>query len=68
MREYYHEEHLYAFNLDFYEKILLRTLYKILHLLLLFKKSHYSFTIQIYEECLKIFYEISLTLFNNEES
>ena len=68
MREYYHEEHLCGFNLDFYENILLRPLYKILHLILLFNKSNDSETIQIYEECLKNFYKISLKLFLNEEN
>ena len=68
MREYYHEEHLCGFNLDFYENILLRPLYKILHLILLYKKTHDHETIQIYEECLKSFYKISLGFFYIDES
>ena len=68
MREYYCEEHVCGFNLDFYENILLRPLYKILHLILLFNKTHDAESILIFEECLKSLYKISLKFFFTDES
>jgi hypothetical protein len=48
--------------------LILRPIYKILHLILLYKKTHDHETIQIYEECLKSFYKISLGFFYIDES
>ena len=68
MREYYCEEHVCGFNLDFYENILLRPLYKIIHLILLFHKTHDTESILIFEESLKSFYKISLKFFFLDEN
>ena len=68
MREYYCEEHVCGFNLDFYENILLRPLYKIIHLILLFHKTHDAESILIFEESLKSFYKISLKFFFLDEN
>ena len=68
MREYYHEEHICGFNLDFYENILLRPLYKILNLIILYNKCNDHETLLIFEECLKSLYKISLNFFYLNEN